>query len=291
VAFVLLAGALCLATPPALAPAPRPAGLELRGSFVGAAVICVEGESLGPVLLEISLTNRSTETQSYLPLLDARKWGALTVQITQPDGSVLRAYGDPHELPPTDPFHEQLKPGKTTRTTLSLAWFGYQQPVQVGKHILGVSLYRRGGSLVSQPIEFEVVKIAPEAILASARIPLSETAAQDAVARRKSVLVEQIKVGDRVFLFYRRFSGTGDHRRLELVARVAELPGKVEMKVEGTYGDRQPLTVAFKDRRSKTGTTTILIDAADGTLRDGVVRDASQETPPEVAPAPRAIKP
>jgi hypothetical protein len=90
---------------------------------------------------------------------------------------------------------------------------------------------------------------------------------------RNRYAVQQVKVGDRVYLVYFR--------------RLAELPGKCEMTVEGEYGWRKPLTITYKTSPAAEP-TKLVVNAITGSPW---VEPAP--TPPEdlSIPAPRPRKP
>ena len=100
-------------------------------------------------------------------------------------------------------------------------------------------------------------------------------------------------MGKKTLLIYRRRydpkSGGGIYRTM----RLAELPGKVEMKVEGAFGDGKPLTITYKDANSPTGTTKLVINSIDGRRwteeEERVLRERTKPKP--IAPAPLPAKP
>ncbi len=83
-------------------------------------------------------------------------------------------------------------------------------------------------------------------------------------AKRDRGSIQQIKIENRTWLFYRRFLSDELGGKANAVHRLAELPGKVEMKVEGVYGDYTPITITYKDSKSPTGTTKLVIHSVNG---------------------------
>jgi hypothetical protein len=78
--------------------------------------------------------------------------------------------------------------------------------------------------------------------------------------------------------------------------RLTELPGKVELKVEGAFGEWGPLTITYKTSPTAQP-ARLVINASDGMpwteeeerLWQDELR-AKQGLPP-IAPAPRPVKP
>ena len=78
-------------------------------------------------------------------------------------------------------------------------------------------------------------------------------------------MIQQIKIGDRTWLFYRKFASIEDGGKVSFAFRIAELPGKVlDLKVEGAFGDRNPLTITYRDNTYTKFTTTHVINSIDG---------------------------
>lgn len=95
-----------------------------------------------------------------------------------------------------------------------------------------------------------------------------------------------MRVGDRIFLVYRKFVSPKNGGGVNGTFRVCELPAKVEMTVEGEYGDRKtPITIKYKDKNTPTGTTTLVISSVDGRIWEEGSWPAKR-----IAPAPRPVK-
>ena len=75
-----------------------------------------------------------------------------------------------------------------------------------------------------------------------------------------------------------------------LTSRLAELPGKCEMTVEGAYGGWEPITVTYADKKSPSGTTTRVIHSISGAPWRQEDQD-SYNAKHKLAPAPREKKP
>jgi hypothetical protein len=91
-----------------------------------------------------------------------------------------------------------------------------------------------------------------------------------------------VKVGGRTLLIYRR--------------RLAELPGKCDMTVEGAYGWGNPLTITYKTSPTAEPTKLVVnsIDGSPWTAEEErlrLERLRPKDNGPPLAPPPRAIKP
>jgi hypothetical protein len=262
---------------------PTLGGWELRVQLVDTPITLVEGEGFQAVRVDISLTNRSSKARLYVPLLAAARWGDLRLKVFQPNGSLLRSYGGP--FTPRDSTDAELEAGKTHAEKFSLASFGYVSPRQEGKHRVSVTLKTAEGVVTAAPVELQVVSVGPKAILASTPIPLTGFSAKRPINKREAAFVEQIQLGEQVYLFYRRLDGPADGSQVIVAARLAKLPGKVELKVEGTFGEWGPLTITYTDKKSTTGHSVLRINSVDGSLwtkeDEETLREQEKPTPPE----------
>jgi len=83
--------------------------------------------------------------------------------------------------------------------------------------------------------------------------------------RQQRAVLQQIKIGDRTWLFYRKFLCTENGGKVTFTYRIAELPGKVfDLKVEGAFGDWNPLTITYREHSYTKFTTKHVINSIDG---------------------------
>jgi hypothetical protein len=249
------------------------------------------GECIDRIHFDILLLNFSKETIEHDPLVVARQVGDLDVTILQPDPNPLPRLGRPW---PRDPFTQQvrLRAGKFTSDGFRFADFGYHRLVKPGRHRLDASLLIGGKKVEAPPVEFEVVELPPGAVLVSHPVPLEGREAARPADEQSRPFVQQVKVGNRTLLIYRRDTGPKWGGGIDGTFRLAELPGEAEMTVAGAYGGGKPLTITYQDAKSRTGTTTLVINSINGMPWDG---DRGPPDPDDgsdrVIPPPRPIKP
>ena len=142
-----------------------------------------------------------------------------------------------------------------------------------------------GKTIPAPPIKFEVIEPPADAILVSHMAPLEGTEATKPVLNQCKPLIQQVQVGKRTLLIYRQCYDPKSGGGIYLTARLAELSGKCEMTVTGAYGDGRPLTITYKDAKSPTGTTKLVINSIDGTPWTAEDETALQERLKKAAPA------
>jgi hypothetical protein len=219
-------------------------------------------ESFNGVACDIVLLNYSKEAREHERLAVAQQIGDLDLVITGPNGKVLPGYG--HSFA-REPFTElgKLRAGEWESERFWVGVFGYHMLSDTGRYRMVATLKTKGKTIASPPVEFEVVKVLDDAVLVSCLLPLEGAQLRRPVELRHRAVVQQVRVGDSNWLVYRRFTG-GLKGGVYFTRRIAELPGKVEMTVQGAYGDRNPLTIRYKDANSKTGWRTQVINSVNG---------------------------
>ena len=186
--------------------------------------------------------------------------------------------------------------------------FGYRQFREPGEYIGQVEFRTAQGKVFSPPWKFTVLDELPEAVLASHSVPFVGPLAKLPDGEQSEHFVQQVEVASSVFLVVRRFAGPKYGGVVMSAYRITELPGKVEMTVEGVYEADKPLIIRY--RASPTVTTTLTIHSVDGTIWDrsdrpahvGDLRPDTQrkqtddtplpgKEPTPIAPAPKPLKP
>lgn len=219
------------------------------------------GEYVEQIAYRISLHNFSTANREYDPFDFAKKVGDLNISITQPDGKWLRSYAHPVEQKrPKNP------PGLSAGESVSQEYRfkEFAQLRQPGRYRLEVTLKLDGKKHIAPSVGFDVVELPNDAILWSHRLPLEGREAGKPADEQQSAIVQQVKIGDRTWLIYRRFSGTKSGGGITMTARIAELSGKREMKVEGAYGDWNPFTITYREQTYSKLDTKLVINSIDG---------------------------
>lgn len=254
----------------------------------------LRGESLGRVQYEVTVINFSENTREHDPLPVARATHDLDLSIIQPDGKPVRSLGMAMLRDPfTQPF--RLRPGEFSSDTFRFGARAAGGLQQLGRHRVEATIKIDGMTIPAPPVEFEVIEPATDAILMSHTIPLEGSVALRPALEQHKPLIQQIQVGKRTWLFYRHADSPKAGGRIFWGFRLAELPGKCEMKVEGAYGAGKPLTIIYKDVKSPTGTTKLVINSIDGTQwtpeDEAALREEGKTPTPQPIPAPQPAKP
>lgn len=244
-------------------------------------------ESLDRGSFEVVLINQSKEVREYVLLEIAQLSRALRVIILKPDGNPLRSHGRGFRSDLlTGP--SRLPAGQLVVSRFGFDQFEYDELPVPGEYQMRATLKTTEGIIVSPALKLTVIEPAPDAILASHQVPLEGYQANWPKAKQERAVIQQIKVGNRVWLFYRKFLSSELGGKVIASFRLAELPGKVELQAEGAFGDGGPLTIKFKDPKSKTGSTSLVINSNDGMPW---TEDEEQLRLERIAPAPRPVKP
>ena len=124
--------------------------------------------------------------------------------------------------------------------------FGYMQFHEPDEYN-PVTLRTSDGLLFTPAVKFRVFEPAADAILASQTIPPDAEEVKLPKEKQRRSAIQQIKVEGRTWLFLRLFYPPARGGQAFHACRLAELPGKVEVKVEGAYGDESgPLRITYK---------------------------------------------
>jgi hypothetical protein len=187
--------------------------------------------------LTVVLINQSKEERKYLLLDLAGKSGDLKTTIIQPSGNPLRSH---FHATLAILFEERWKlpAGQLVSDAFKFQDFGYHVLPEPGEYELRASFKTPEGVIVSPAVKLTVIEPSPEAILASQPVPLEGYQAKWPKDKQERAVIQQIKIGNRTWLVYRRFLSSKSGGKVSNTFRLAELPEKVEMKVEGAYGAR-----------------------------------------------------
>jgi hypothetical protein len=285
----MLPAALALVAAAPLLPSPYDAhGWGLRVHNLSVSGPYLLGEHIGQIRFDVTLLNFSAETREHDPLTVARDTRDLRLTLFQPDGKRFSKYGFSAQR---DPFTQprRLRGGEFSSLDFDFKAFGYGLIAfgQVGRHRLEPSMKIGGKVVMAPPVEFDVVAVPPSAVLASHPVRLEGRAATESA----QPVVQQVPVGNRTLLIYRGHydpakPGGGPYS----TKRLAELPGKCEMTVEGAYGAGKPLTITYKaapDARP----TRLVINSVSGSPWTEEDERHLQERLSRVAPMPRPVGP
>jgi hypothetical protein len=274
----LLAVALFVARDAAeVLPTPHDAhgwAVRVRGRPIGP---YFAGEYPGRPPLEVLLRNTAATTRSYPDLREARKSDELYISISYPSGQAARRLSDPVVRRPGDLLPE-LRPGEqhSAKFEWGLGEFGYSRFLEPGVYKAQAVFRSLEGEVKSPPWKFEVTDIPPESVLVSHPVPLVGFRAKQPPAEQDKVVVQQVAVRGRLFLLYCRYAGQKYGGGIGSTARLAELPGKCEVTVEGAFGDDRPLTVTYKTSPDAKP-TKLVINSVGGRPWTGDDEEALQE--------------
>jgi hypothetical protein len=256
---------------------------SIRGPFLA-------GEVIDRVQLRVTLLNYSKHPVEHDPLVDAEDLRTVAAIMTGPDGKPYARIGGRFYR---NPYTERVKTqsGKFESASFPFAAFGYFIVRDTGRYRIQSSMEVDKKTITSPPMSFEVVDVPEKAILLSQAIPLNGFQSKLPVNEQTRPFVEQVQIGKRTLLVYRRFNGPKHGGGIDFTFRLIELPDKAEMTVDGAYGDGKPLTIKYKDANSMSGWTKLVIDSDNGrpwTEEEERLRIKGAKTPP---PAPRPIRP
>lgn len=249
----------------ALAPSPLDKdglGLRIRGAHVGPYLV---GEHIAQDQVTVSLLNFSPKPQLHDPLSVALRSNFHILTVRRPDGQELTGMGIA-ELNRTsrNPFTVQTKlpPGSFVSTSFAFEDLGYEHVFSPGMHQIEarLNLVTNGvpdGRVLKAPtFKFQVLELNHEATLSQHKVPLEGREATLPIREQRRFAVQQVQVGERVILIYRRYRALENlddikpERRplaeIDGTHRLAELPGKCDVTVTGAYGDWKPLTITYK---------------------------------------------
>lgn len=247
--------------------------------------------------LLVALGNQTKEDRKYLLLNAARVAGSLRVTILRPDGKPLPWTYYPGMKLLFDTRWD-LAAGKWDSFDFDFGELNNQAGLSdVGVYELRASLGTAEGSIVSPPIKFKVIEPAADAVLASHPIALEGYEAKWPKERQRRPVIQQITIESRTWLVYRRFASPNDGGKASYTHRLAELPGKVDVKVEGAFGFWGPLTITYKTAPTAEP-TKLVVNSVTGfpwtkedeqSWQEGLKREGGK-SPPD-APAPKPAKP
>lgn len=243
-------------------------GWALRVRFVDPQQSYLPQECIEHCETEVSLMNRSGQLRTYMPLVAAAAKRDLTVSLRRTDGKPI----DSPSISGCSSFRvvipkvlPQLAAGETHSLRFMPSRAGFYTFSQAGNYELRATLKTDDGKIDAPPMKFKVIEPRSEDVIESKRIPLEGEMTRWPKERQVRGYVQQIKIGSRTWLFYRRHSSDENGGAVSGAHRIAELPGKVlDLKVEGAYGDWGPLTITYRATTFAKFTTKHVINSVDG---------------------------
>ncbi len=224
---------------------------------------CLEMECIDHSILTLALFNLSSESKSCMPLRKACESGALELSVTQPDGGQLGSICTRHVRVSNKVCY--VEAANFIMCDFTFVQFGCYELIHLGTYKLRASMKTTQGLIVSPVVKLNVIEPASKDILTSVPVSLEGQFAKWPKERQDTALIQQIKIGNRTWLFYRQFSSPELGGKVSRAFRIAELPGKVvDFKVEGAFGDWNPLTITYREHTYTKWTTTHVINSVDG---------------------------
>jgi len=156
-----------------------------------------------------------------------------------------------------------------------------------GKHSVQATLKIDGILLKSPPIAFEVIELSEKAILTSHKVELEGYAAAPPEVERVRPFIQQVQIQNRTFIFYSHYNSAASRGAIQHAHRLTELPGKVfDLKVEGAFGDGNPLTITYRENSYTKFTTKHVINSVNGKPWTAEEEKHRQERLKKLAPVP-----
>ena len=225
----------------------------------------IVGESCESVQVKIAMANKSDQVRKHPPFATAILATELQVDLKHPDGRSVRCnLGDPYG--PTRPESwVTMEAGKSASIEATLRKFGFQQFFETGKYQAQATFDTPQGKVSSFPWVLDVIEPDATATLGSHTIPLEGYATKWPKEKQERAVIQQIKIGNRTWLVYRKFLSSKEGGKVVSTFRIAEVPGKVlDLKVEGAYGEGNPLTITYRATTYTKWTTTHVINSVSG---------------------------
>ena len=261
-------------------------GWALRVRFVDSKQYYLTNECFEGRELEVLLMNCSANSRSYVPLLFAGNKKDLRVTLRRVDGKPLAPPGSSFRgLPPKDlPL---LATGEIHSFRFMPIRAGFSTFEGTGDYVLGASLKTAEGQVEAPPFKLKVVEPKPDDVLESKQVALEGEVVRWPKASQERGYIQQIKIGSRSWLFYRRYNSDQSGGGIHAAFRICELPGKVfDLKVEGAFGDSNPLTITYRENSFTKFTTTHVIHSTNGRPWTAEEEKHRQERLKKLAPVP-----
>jgi len=244
------------------------------------------GEDVEQGRFAIVLINQAMDEQKHVPLEILHKIGNLKVIIVRPDGKTLRARredigGNPGKV------QLSLACGQFSTSSFTFKHFGYAELPEAGDYELRTSIMTDEGEVFAPALKLKVIEPATDQILESQAVPLEGQFAKRPKEKKDRAMIQQIKIRDQSWLFYRKFSSPELGGGVSAAFRICELPGKVfDLKVEGAFGDGNPLTITYRENSYTKFTTKHVINSTDGRPWTAEEEKHRQERLKKLAPVP-----
>jgi len=234
---------------------------------------------------ELVLINQSKDMRQCIRLDASSSTGYLGISIVGPDGR----YVDNMKIRNGSTFFEcgELLAYQRASSAYRFRQFGYYRLPEPGEYELRASLQTAEGKIVAPSFKIKVIEPVTDTILVSRPVPLEGEQLKWPKEKQERAVMQQIKVGNRTWLVYRQFQSPQLGGAVSATFRIAELPGKVlDMKVEGTFGDWNPLTITYREYSYTKFTTKHVINSVNGKPWTAEEEKHRQEKLKKLTPVP-----
>jgi len=262
-------------------------GLSLRVSPISTTEPYLAGEYLGDFRTRVSIFNATQQPLTLMSPGDLIANLDMEFTISDPDERAMFRHSGRDLRQGLSYPKLQLQPGSASNADCSLASFGLSIPRDIGKYQMQCILKIDGKLLKSPPVAFNVIELTPKAVISSSNISLEGRALELPEQERVLASIQQVQIGNRIYLFYSRYKASATASIPQLSFRLVQLPGKVlDLKVEGAYGDRNPLTITYREHSYTKFTTKHVINSVDGRPWTAEEEKHRQERLKKLAPVP-----
>ncbi len=239
-------------------------GWALRARVLNHQSLYLTAESIEDVELEVVLLNYSDKSRNFRPLNSAGFCGELKVYFALPGAKYLLKHHDSHFGQRDVPLIP-LPIGQLHSYIFAFKRVGYGILWDSGTYTVSAKLKTAEGMIVAPSFNMKFIEPTADSILDSRAVAMEGNQALESKPKQKRVVVQQISIAGSIWLCYRRFYPVENGGIAAYSHRICRLLGKVlDLKVEGAYGDRNPLTITYRENTYTKFTTTHLINSIDG---------------------------
>ncbi len=243
-------------------------GWALRVRIIEIQPLYLAQEYIGYCETEVALINRSSATRSHMPLVTSAVKKDLRVSLERTDGKPINSptiSGGSSFRAVIPKVLPQLASGEINTFRFTASRGGFYTFSQSGDYELRATLKTDEGKIEAPPIKFAVIEPNPDDILVSKSVAIEGEMARWPKEKQERGFIQQIEIGSRTWLFYRRYYSQENSGSINSSHRIAELPGKVlDLKVEGAYGSWNPLTITYRAASFSKFSTIHIINPVDG---------------------------
>src|SRR5262249_17997074 len=164
------------------------------------------GEYTDGIVATVTLKNTTDKDRGYVGVPQAVQRQVLVADITDPDGQLMRRIGEPgvaEDFKALTP----LGAGKEAKLSVGLGSYHFVNFRKAGKHTLQMTYNSPDGRVTSNAIAFTVYDPAKDDIVARQVLPIVGMEARRPAAERASAFLDQVRVGEKTYLVYRRYVG------------------------------------------------------------------------------------